>query len=131
MSTVRNGNRLKEEKALFFINDSFPQKIVSGFPIRALLLPKISGRTDTTLIPASPLMVLSGLSLSTLAQLPGADRGTLQVLKALVGTLPCFVLELGTDLSQIPKIIRILLGTKQPRSDRDFEKTTSSLRCSS
>ena len=43
-------------------------------------------------------------------QLAGSNEKTVAVIKQLVDTLPSFHLELGTDLQQIPVIIRNILN---------------------
>jgi hypothetical protein len=100
-----NSDRLERDKALFFLDQSLPEKLTSGFPLKAVLVPRITGQVDTRLSPAPTTMALSGLSLSTMNQLPGAGPVTLQRLKRLVDSLPCYYLELGTHLAQIPQVI--------------------------
>ena len=105
----RNADPNEIEKATFFVHRHYPEKVVSGFPVRFLLLPRVTGRLDTTLKPASPEAGLSALVLSTMAQLAGADQSTLQTLRRFANQVSCYHLELGTDLTQIPDVIRTLL----------------------
>ena len=109
MQDLSNRDRLTTEKAVFFLFEHWPQKIVSGFPIRAVLLPRIVGGTTTRLRPATPMEGLKALALSTMSQLAGAGLPSLQIMHTLVNRIPCLHLELGTDLAQIPDVISGLL----------------------
>lgn len=102
---LSNADRLDKEKALFFLHEHYPERIVAGFPIRALLLPSVTGRPETTLAPASERSALMALALSTMSQLPGAGHTTLQMLNRLVKQVPCYHLQLGTDLARIPDVV--------------------------
>ena len=117
MSTVMNGDRLEEEKAIFFLNESFPQKLVKGFPVRAVLVPRVTGETNTTFSATSSLSALQALSLSTMAQLPRADHKTLRIIQQLVNQVPCYHLNLGTDLVQIPEVLLEFLTKEKTRSE--------------
>jgi hypothetical protein len=109
-SAISNADRLDTQKALFFLQQHYPEKLVTGFPIRAILLPQITGRLETTLTPASSMASLSALLLSTMRQLPGADKATLGIIEQFIEQVPSYHLELGTDLTQIPEVILGLLS---------------------
>jgi hypothetical protein len=102
---VTNADRLEEEKALIFLKEHFPEKIVSGFPIKAIFVPKITGKPETRLQKTTPIHALTSLAPSTLFQLAGTGQSSFQMMSDLVKQVPCYALELGTDISQIPKVI--------------------------
>jgi hypothetical protein len=106
---VANADRMAEEKAVFFLNESHPQKLSRGFPISAILLPRITGARDTRLLPSRPGAALIAIAGTTLFHLPGARREGFQKIAELVNQLPSYSLELGTDLAQIPEVIFNLL----------------------
>jgi hypothetical protein len=54
-------------------------------------------------------MTLAALAPSTIFQLPRAGNEAFQFLAAFIRQLPCFSLEVGTDLSGIPPVIEELL----------------------
>lgn len=110
---IYNADRLQTEKALFFLHEDFPQKIIAGLPIRAILLPRVTGLVDTTVTPASARESLSALLLSTMHQLAGADEKTVTMINRLANALPSFTLELGSDLEQVPARISHLLQRLQ------------------
>ncbi|MEA5619901.1 serine kinase [Cronbergia sp. UHCC 0137] len=109
---VDNSDRLENEKAMLFLHQHHPQKVVKGFPIKAVLVPQITGKLDTHLRPISAGVALRALAPSTIFQLAGSGQTALQIMSSLVKQVPCYILELGTDMVQIPDIIlRLLLQT--------------------
>jgi hypothetical protein len=106
---VVNRDALGSEKALFFVQRQFPDRIVPRLPIRAIMLPRVTGLPDTTIEPASKRESLAALSLSTLHQLAGSGRELLQTIARLVDAVPSHHLNLGTDLTQIPKALASML----------------------
>lgn len=106
---ISNVDRLDQEKALFFLNEVMPQKLVGNFPLKAVLIPRVTGQVDTVLTPSSATEGLKALMLSSMKQLAGAGPVAVQAMKGLVEQIPSFYLELGTDLTQIPGTIADLL----------------------
>lgn len=100
---------LNNEKALFFLKDHFPEKISAGFPIKAVLLPCVTGQDHTRVVQAPASAALLALAPSTIFQLSGAGQPAFQMLSELVRKVPCFVLELGNERPQIPGVIANLL----------------------
>ncbi|MEL6161600.1 MAG: serine kinase [Cyanobacteria bacterium J06627_32] len=109
-----NRDKLKDEKAMFFLQQHYPEKVVSGFPLRAILVPRITGQPNTQLKKASAIHALKALAPSTLLQLSGTGQSALATMSHLVKQLPCYSLELGTDIEQIPEVISDLLETLSP-----------------
>lgn len=106
---VVNADALGAEKALFFVHRSFPELVTRSLPLRAILLPRVTGLRDTTVTPASSRESLAALSLSTLHQLAGSGRELLQTIARLVAAVPTHHLNLGTDLAQIPTTLTRVL----------------------
>jgi hypothetical protein len=98
-----------DDKAVFFLYPRFAGQITAGFPLRAILLPRITGKTDSTLSPASRQDCIRALTLSTMCQFPGAGKKAVEVMLRLAEVLPCYYLEFGTDLTQTPALIHELL----------------------
>jgi hypothetical protein len=106
---ISNLDRLDQQKPLMFLHKHYPQKLIAGFPIRAVLLPRVKGGTATTVTPADPTDALASLALSTIRQLAGADSRATAMIEKVTRRVPCFYLELGTDISLIPGVIRDLI----------------------
>ncbi len=105
-----NPHHAPDEKALFFLNEHFPERLLRAAPLRAILVPHITGEPDSRVTPASRGEALLALGPSTLLQLPNAGQKAFTMLSALVRRLPCYRLELGTDMEQIPLVIARLLA---------------------
>lgn len=112
---VTNADALGTEKALFYIHQHAPDRIIRRLPIRAILLPRVTGLPATTWTPASSRESLAALTLSTLHQLAGSGRELVQTITRLVDAVPSHHLHLGTDLTQIPRALaRILADAPRP-----------------
>ncbi len=107
---VWNKVRGNDDKPTIFLQEHWPEQVSRGFPLRAILVLRISGERDTRLLPARSMDALTAIAPSTLAQLPASGAEDLHFLKSLVGSLPVRTLEVGTDLSQIPVVIKNLLA---------------------
>ncbi len=97
------------DKATFFLSQWWPEKLIQGFPLRAILVPQVTGQRDTELAECSEAQALLALSASTVAQLPMAGAPDLGRLGDLVARLPRYMLYAGTDLTQIPRVIQSVL----------------------
>ena len=69
----------------------------------------VTGRRDTRLVPARVERALDALVPSSVVELPGLGRDALRAIVRIVRGVPTHVLEAGTDLAQIPVVIRQLL----------------------
>lgn len=107
---IANPERLAEEKALLFVNEHDAAKVTTRLPVRAILLPRVTGLPETRLKRISVAMTLAALAPSTIFQLPRAGGEAFKFLAAFARQLPCFSLEAGTDLSTIPPVIERLLA---------------------
>ncbi len=105
---VRNGNP-HDDKDVFFLYPQFAGQITSAFPLRAILLPRITGRRDSGLSPASWIDGVKALTISTMCQFPGTGKKAVEMIKRLAEALPCYHLDFGTDLAQVPTLILHLL----------------------
>jgi hypothetical protein len=98
------------EKALYFFHRYFPLKMSTGFPVHAILIPEITGRVSTKLKRVSPAKGFLALAPTTIYQVPKADQSEANHnLDRFVRKVPNYILEVGSDLSQIPKLIIDLL----------------------
>jgi Coenzyme PQQ synthesis protein D (PqqD) len=97
------------DKATFFLSRWCPRGMSSGFPLRAILVPLVTGERDTHLGECSEAQALLAISASTIAQLPMAGSRDLGRLGDLVARLPRYMLYLGTDLAQIPAAVQSVL----------------------
>ena len=111
-----NAERLNTEKAMMFLNTGYRDQIESGMPLKAILIPKIRRHTETEIRRAGPAEALAALAPSTLFQLPGSAQSAMQKMSELVKRVPCYVLELGANVSGIPEVLKALLLNKNWRN---------------
>ncbi len=110
---VNNRDRMETEKAMLFLHQHHPSKIVSGFPIKMVLIPRITGQRGTSVRPTTAGAALRALAPSTIFQLAGSGQIAFQTMSSLVKQVPCYSLELGTEVAQIPKVILHLVTESQ------------------
>ena len=111
-SLISNPERVEGEKGMLFVQKHFPKKIIKGFPLKAILVPRITGKPFTTIQPTSAGLALKALAPSTILQLPGAGMKALRIMSQLVKKVPCYSLELGTNMQEIPQVISEFLAKR-------------------
>jgi hypothetical protein len=109
-AAVVNRERLNVEKALIFLGDSSRPLMLREFPLRAILLPRVLGASDTRLRRVSGSTALRALVPDALFTILGDAALTARGLKRLVEALPCYELGLGRDHHRIPGVITELLS---------------------
>jgi hypothetical protein len=107
---IANPERLTDEKALLFVHEHYSAKVAARLPVRAILLPRVTGLPETRFKRVSVGLALAALAPSTIFQLPRAGNEALKFLAGFARGLPCFSLEAGTDLSTIPPAIERILA---------------------
>lgn len=107
---TRNAAIDDQGKAVVFLHRHFPQQIARNFPIRAILAARVTGNSETQLKPITPGAALKALAPSTVFHLPAGRSEDFQAMAELVQRVPCYQLELGTDLSQVPVVIQDFLA---------------------
>lgn len=103
------GDGALEEKSVFYVANQFPERMCRGFPLRAIVAPRVQG-DQPRVSKRGPAEVLAALAPSTLLQLVPARQEALSAMAALLGKIPAFGLEVGGPTEQIPPTIEHLLG---------------------
>jgi hypothetical protein len=98
-------NTNDSEKTLFFIFNQEFQKTIAGFPVCAILIPRITGLPKTELQAATSAQALLALAPSTVFHFPGTENHAIKSMGQLVKKVPCYFLNLGTDFSEIADCI--------------------------
>ncbi len=106
---VSNPDKLDTQKALIFLREHFPGRLTRGFPLRAILLPRVTGLADTKLVEAGAMEACRAILPTTILHLPRATEEAARKVSILCRALPVYILEAGTDLPQIPQVIEELL----------------------
>ena len=111
-SRGRTGNKY-DDKEVFFLYPRFADRIITGFPLRAILLPRITGKPESSISPATQTDGVKALIISTMCQFPGAGKKVVDVMQRLAGALPSYHLDFGTDPAQVPSLILDLLDKRK------------------
>jgi hypothetical protein len=106
---VVNADHLDTQKAILRLHEHRSERIVSGLQLRAIVLPRVTGRRESRLAPGSAAEALRILAPTTSFHLPGYEREVVAKLSTLVRSLPCHRLEAGTDLDQLAATITNLI----------------------
>ena len=100
-----------EHKQVLDLHGGMPGKLLPSAPLRAVVVPSIGHGTGTTAEPCTSGEALAALAPSTLLQslLPATGGAAMSRMTEIVTAVPCHRLELGSDLSRIPREIERLL----------------------
>ena len=103
------GEALGNGKELLFVDQVFPGHLAASLEIRAVLIPHRTGYAETVVRPISPVRCLTALAPSTIFQLRSRTEAGLAALSDIVRHLPCYTIEMGRNIADIPLRIRELL----------------------
>jgi hypothetical protein len=94
------GRPPREEKSVIILSQVFPERLERVVPIHALALPRVIDTSMSKFRRASKGEALLALGPSSLLQIPNRGLGVrgFQTLANLVEEVPCYWLELGSDL---------------------------------
>lgn len=97
-------------KAILYTHEYWPERLSSGFPLRAIIVPRVTpGLSEARIVPVSSALGLAALAPSTVLQMHVEGQDSLLRMRRLVQAVPCFVLEAGSDIPSIPHAIAELL----------------------
>ena len=103
---IANADRLGEEKGVIFTREHFPQQVCRSRVMRAIVIPCVTDRVSSRMVPMRAALAYLALTPTTVFQLPGANQPALAFLKQVVESLPCYQLELGRDPAQTATLIK-------------------------
>lgn len=99
------------DKPLIFVHEHFPLQVRRRLPLRAVVLPQVTGRETTSWEPVSPATALRSLTSSTMFQFSPDDGAAFHDLAAVLRGLPCFRLLLGTRSEEIAAAVGDVLAS--------------------
>ena len=106
-------------KLSFICESTFPPALSADLPLRAILLPRVTGLPETKLVKAGAMDAFRAIAPTTLLHLARATDEASRKISALCRSLPVYWLDAGTDLPQIPRVITEFLERflKETRDD--------------
>jgi len=110
LTALANTDQLDVEKAVVYAHEQWPDRVSAGFPLRAILAPRVVlGSVEAKLVAVSPAEGLAALAPSTVFQMHTQGQDSLARMTRLVQAVPSYRLELGSDMESIPRAILALL----------------------
>jgi hypothetical protein len=98
------------EKRDLILGDLLPAAQFGGFPVRAILLPKIVGGPRSALRPASPAQATVAIGAVTMHLLRAGAREAFEKIAGIAAATPAYRLELGDDIEDLPNLIGAEIG---------------------
>jgi hypothetical protein len=102
------GDGSLEEKSVFYVADRFPERMSSGFPLRAVVAPRVRGDAPAH-ARAGAAEALAALAPSTLLQLVPAEAGAFTAMAQLLQRVPAYRLDVGGPVGLVPDALARLL----------------------
>jgi hypothetical protein len=110
---LANTDRLHAEKAVVYVHEHFPQSTARGFPLKAVVVPRLtSAGAEAKTVAISRAAAFTALAPSTLFQLHTAGGRELSALSDLLEHLPCYALDIGADLASVPAALEELISSQ-------------------
>jgi len=103
---IVNPGRTELEKAVFFLHRWIPGQLADSLPLRAILVPAVTGQPRSRVRPLPQAAGLKALAPSSILQMCGEESDMLKNMKQLADLCPVYSLELGTDFEQLAELIR-------------------------
>src|SRR5262249_38103562 len=97
------------DKVLLDLHSRLRGKMLVRSPLRAVVIPRITGRRETSSQPVSAGAGLATVAPTTILQMPGDGEYSLRRLSSIVRSVPCRRLDVGTDPAQVPTEIERIL----------------------
>ena len=117
-----DGWRDPQGKILLDLHRFFPNRLRKELSPRAILLPRVPkeriGSGPNRFIPVGSGAAVRALAPSTLFQLPGAGANNFRMIAALTNGLPCFQLELGSEVAGVPESLHEFMERLSSRWDK-------------
>ena len=93
------------DKTIFYVRDTYPDRLTSGFPLKAIIVPRVSPSESTQLTAIPLTAALKALIPSTLFEIHGAGQQALSILTGVAQRACTLELRLGRDMGRIPDLL--------------------------
>lgn len=110
LPAVVNPEEMEAEKAVVQIDELYPGQLVHSFPIRAVVVPQVTGERASRLVETASTLGIMAIAPSTIFQLRWAGREDFERIASVVRRVPNYRLELGHDLAGVAEAVSRLLA---------------------
>lgn len=94
----------RRDKTIFYVRDTYPDQVTVGFPLKGIVVPRVSAHEPTELTDIPLTAALKALIPSTLFEIHGAGQQALSMLTHVARQVRTLELRLGTDMERIPEL---------------------------
>ncbi len=110
-AAVENRQREEGDKILLDVHAHRPQQVLNEAPLKAVVVPRIPPvqARESRLQELSGSAALLALAPTTLFQLAGTGQASLARMATILRQAPAYVLELGSDVEAVPRLLETLL----------------------
>ena len=101
-----------ERKAYFYVHRHFPDQVLKAAPVRAILLPSITGEAVSRVERAAPMDAVRGVITWSVKEIPKSDNLGERIMLQAVSRLPAYRLYLGREEQSTMDLVRSLLDDR-------------------
>jgi hypothetical protein len=105
-----NPDRLDREKALFFLSETFGDRLIREMPLHAVVLPRVIAQGPSEIVPISPAIAQKAIAMSTIELSRWTGGHTLRKVAELLRDRPCYELRVGASIGEVPVLLAQLLS---------------------
>lgn len=105
---------MEDEKYLLSLAKAFRDQILVRSPLRAILVPRIAGGSETRFTATRGVAALAALAPSTLLQQAPPRDAALKRMRDIVAAVPCFEVLLSADTREVPAALRRFSASLAP-----------------
>jgi hypothetical protein len=111
-----NPDRLDCEKALFFLSNRFSDRLVCEMPLRAIVLPRVIAQGTSKIVPVAAAAAYKAIAMSTIELSRRSGRSMLVKVAKLLRDLPCYEVQVGASIDEVPALLTQLLSGPSPEA---------------
>ncbi len=101
--------RARRDKVIFYVQETYPAQVTTGFPLKAIIVPRVFPGEKTELRPISLSAACRALIPSTMFEIHGAGQSALTALIQVAQQVSTYELRLGAGMEAIPGLLGQML----------------------
>ena len=105
------------DKTMFYVRDTYPRQLTTGFPLRGIIIPRVSPDEPTSLTDIPLSVALRALLPSTMFEFHGTGQEAFSILTRAAQQVRTLELRLGADMDVIPDLLGAELDRAAERLD--------------
>jgi hypothetical protein len=124
-----NPDRLDREKALFFLNEKFADRLIRQMPLRAIVLPRVIAQGPSKIVPVASTIAHKAIAMSTIELSRWTGGHTLRKVSELLRERPCYELCVGASIDEVPPLLDELLNEIRRNRHQHGQRESGGGRC--